>query len=44
MYCETDKQVTGIEKRREKNDDMLKLLDKRNLELTGPKEKYCDRI
>ena len=38
MYCETDKQVTGVEQRRNKNADMLKQLDKRNLELTEQKK------
>lgn len=38
MYCETDKQVTGVEQRRNKNADMLKQLDKRNSELTEQKK------
>lgn len=38
MYCETDKQVSDIEQRRNKNADTLKLLDKRNSELTEQKK------
>ena len=38
MYCETDKQVTEIEQRRNRNADMLKQLDKRNSELTEQKK------
>ena len=38
MYCETDKQVTGVEQRRNRNADMLKQLDKRNSELTEQKK------
>ena len=38
MYCETDKQVTGVEQRRNKNADMLKQLDKRNSELAAQKK------
>ena len=38
MYCETDKQVTGIEQRRSKNADMIKQLDKRNSKLTEQKK------
>ncbi len=38
MYCETDKQVSGVEQRRNKNTDTLKLLNKRNSELTEQKK------
>ena len=38
MYCETDKQVSGVEQRRNKNADMIKQLDKCNLELTEQKK------
>ena len=38
MYCDTDKQVTGIEQRRNRNADILKQLDKRNSELTEQKK------
>ena len=38
MYCETDKQVSVVEQRRNKNADMLKQLDNRNSELTVQKK------
>lgn len=38
MYCETDKQVASVEQRRKRNTDMLKQLDKRNLELAAQKK------
>ncbi len=44
MYCETDKQVTEIEQRRNRNADMLKQLDKRNSELTEQKKNTAEEF
>lgn len=38
MYYETDKQVASVEQRHKRNTDMLKQLDKRNLELAEQKK------
>ena len=39
MYCENDKQVSGIERRRNNNADVIEQLEKRNSELAAQKKK-----